>query len=60
VGYPTGDPDEINRLVAEGFQFFQASTDLSMMKSAATEMLGKVQGRKTAPLKPAVGIYGEK
>jgi hypothetical protein len=60
VGYPSGDPDEINRLVAEGFRFFQASTDLNMMKSAAIEMLGKVPGRKTAPLKPAVGIYGEK
>jgi hypothetical protein len=59
VGYPSGDPDEINRLVAEGFRFFQASTDLNMMKSAATEMLGKVQGRKTAPSKPAAGIYGE-
>jgi len=59
VGYPSGDPDEINRLVAEGFRFFQASTDLNLMNAAA-EMLSKVQGHKTAPLKPAGGIYGEK
>jgi len=47
-------------LLLKAFGFFQASTDLNMMKSAATEMLGKVQGRKTAPSKPAAGIYGEK
>jgi 2-keto-3-deoxy-L-rhamnonate aldolase RhmA len=60
VGYPSGNPDEINKLIAEGFQFFQASTDLNLMKNAATEMLSKVQGRKTAPSKPTGGIYGEK
>jgi 2-keto-3-deoxy-L-rhamnonate aldolase RhmA len=60
VGYPSGNPDEISKLIAQGFLFFQASTDLGMMKSAATEMLGKVQGRKTMPTKPAGSIYADK
>jgi hypothetical protein len=60
VGYPSGNPDEINKLIAEGFRFFQASTDLNFRENAATEMLSKVQGRKTAPSKPTGGIYREK
>lgn len=60
VGYPSGNAEEINKLIAEGFLFFQASTDLGLMKNAAAEMLSKVVGRKVAPAKPAGGIYGDK
>ncbi len=60
VGYPSGNHEEINQLISQGFRFFQASTDLGMMQSAATEMLSKVQGRSTAPSKPPASIYGDK
>jgi 4-hydroxy-2-oxoheptanedioate aldolase len=42
VGYPAGDPAEINRRIAQGFRFFQASSDLGLMAAAARDMLSKV------------------
>jgi 2-keto-3-deoxy-L-rhamnonate aldolase RhmA len=60
VGYPSGNPDEISKLIAEGFRFFQTSTDLGLMKNAAAELLGKVAGQKSTPKKPAGSIYGDK
>lgn len=59
IGYPSGNPAEIKKLIAQGFLFFQASTDLGMMKSAATEMLNSVRGSAPAPSKPG-SIYGDK
>lgn len=43
VGYPSGNPDEINRRIRQGFRFFQASSDLSLMGSAARDLLSRVQ-----------------
>ena len=60
VGYPSGNPAEIKKLIAQGFLFFQATTDLGMMKSAATEMLNGVRGSVPTPSKPAGSIYGDK
>jgi 4-hydroxy-2-oxoheptanedioate aldolase len=48
VGYPTGNPDEINRRIAQGFRFFQASSDTGLMASGARDMLSKVK-RDAAP-----------
>lgn len=48
VGYPTGNPDEINRRIAQGFRFFQASSDTGLMAAGAREMLSKVN-RTAAP-----------
>jgi 4-hydroxy-2-oxoheptanedioate aldolase len=43
VGYPAGDPTEINRRIAQGFRFFQASSDIGLMAGAARDMLSKVE-----------------
>lgn len=43
VGYPTGNPAEINKRIEQGFRFFQASSDVGLMTSGARELLGKVQ-----------------
>jgi 2-keto-3-deoxy-L-rhamnonate aldolase RhmA len=42
VGYPTGNPIEINRRIAQGFRFFQASSDIGLLAGGAREMLSKV------------------
>jgi 2-keto-3-deoxy-L-rhamnonate aldolase RhmA len=42
VGYPAGNPVEINRRIAQGFRFFQAGSELGWAASAAREMLSKV------------------
>lgn len=42
VGYPTGNPTEINRRIAQGFRFFQASSDVGLLAGAARDMLSKV------------------
>jgi len=49
VGYPTGDPTEINRRIAQGFRFFQASSDVGLMAGAARDMLSKVERGSSAP-----------
>jgi 2-keto-3-deoxy-L-rhamnonate aldolase RhmA len=43
VGYPSGNPVEINKRIAQGFRFFQASSDLGMMMAGARDILSKVQ-----------------
>jgi 4-hydroxy-2-oxoheptanedioate aldolase len=43
VGYPTGNPTEINKRIAQGFRFFQAGSDLGFAQSGAREMLSKVE-----------------
>ena len=53
VGYPTGDPTEINRRIAQGFRFFQASSDIGLLAGAARDLLSKVdRGRHRAPRGP--------
>jgi len=48
VGYPTGNPTEINKRIAQGFRFFQASSDIGLMASGARDMLLKVD-RSASP-----------
>ena len=60
VGYPSGNADEIKQLISEGFRFFQANTELGMMKSAADHLLNQVRGGGKSPLKSEGSIYGEK
>ena len=43
VGYPAGNPVEINKRIAQGFRFFQASSDLGMMAAGARDVLSKIQ-----------------
>lgn len=43
VGYPAGSPAEINKRIAQGFRWFQASSDLGLMASGARELLSKVK-----------------
>jgi 2-keto-3-deoxy-L-rhamnonate aldolase RhmA len=47
VGYPAGNPTEINKRIAQGFRFFQASSDLGLMAAGARDMLSKVQRDET-------------
>jgi 2-keto-3-deoxy-L-rhamnonate aldolase RhmA len=52
VGYPAGNPAEINRRIAQGFRFFQAGNELSLMRNAARELLSQIQRpapHETAP-----------
>jgi len=60
VGYPSGNAEEISQLISEGFRFFQANTELGMMKSAASELLNKVRGGVNSDQKSGASIYGEK
>jgi 2-keto-3-deoxy-L-rhamnonate aldolase RhmA len=43
VGYPAGNPVEINKRIAQGFRFFQASSDLGMMAAGARDLLSQIQ-----------------
>ena len=43
VGYPAGNPVEINKRIAQGFRFFQASSDLGLMAAGARDVLTKIQ-----------------
>src|SRR5215475_11653288 len=43
VGYPAGNPDEINKRMAQGFRFFPACSDLGMMAAGARDLLSKIQ-----------------
>jgi 4-hydroxy-2-oxoheptanedioate aldolase len=42
VGYPSGNPDEINKRIAQGFSFFQASSETGLLAGAARDVLAKV------------------
>jgi len=46
VGYPAGTPDEINKRIAQGFRFFQASSDLGLMSAGARELLSKIERKE--------------
>ena len=60
IGYPSGNAEEIKRLISEGFLFFQANTELGMIQNASNELLDKVRGRTDPQERPAGSIYGEK
>jgi 2-keto-3-deoxy-L-rhamnonate aldolase RhmA len=45
VGYPAGTPAEINKRIAQGFRFFQASSDLGLMSAGARELLSKIESK---------------
>ncbi len=47
VGYPAGNPAEIDKRIAQGFRFFQASSDLGLMTAGARDVLSKVQRDET-------------
>lgn len=47
VGFPSGNPTEINKRIAQGFRFFQASSDLAMMSVGARDLLSKVPREET-------------
>lgn len=47
VGFPSGNPTEINKRIAQGFRFFQASSDLAMMSAGARDLLSKVPREET-------------
>lgn len=55
VGYPAGAPTEINKRIAQGFRFFQASSDLGLMMSGARDLLSKIQRRDSTPATPGAG-----
>jgi 2-keto-3-deoxy-L-rhamnonate aldolase RhmA len=42
VGYPAGAPDEINRRIAQGYRFFQAGSETSLMRAAARDLFSKI------------------
>jgi 2-keto-3-deoxy-L-rhamnonate aldolase RhmA len=52
VGYPAGNPAEINKRIAQGFRFFQASSDLSLMAAGARDLLSKIQQEESGASKP--------
>jgi len=43
IGYPAGNPAEINKRIAQGFRFFQAPSDLGLMTAGARDLLTKIQ-----------------
>jgi 2-keto-3-deoxy-L-rhamnonate aldolase RhmA len=47
VGYPSGNPTEINKRIAQGFRFFQASSDLGFMTAGARDVLSKIERDET-------------
>ncbi len=55
VGYPSGNPAEIKKLVAQGFRLFQASSDLGLMQAGARQMLSGI--REAAPDKMPATVY---
>jgi len=55
LGYPSGNPAEIKKLIAQGFQLFQASSDLGLMQAGARQMLSGI--REAAPDKMPATVY---
>jgi 4-hydroxy-2-oxoheptanedioate aldolase len=43
VGYPSGNSDEINKRIVQGFRFFQGGNELGLMRNGARDMLSKVK-----------------
>ncbi|MFN0119307.1 MAG: HpcH/HpaI aldolase family protein [Blastocatellia bacterium] len=58
VGFPSGNPAEINKRIEQGFRFFQATSDLAMMSSGARDILTKVQRDETGA--PKAGTDAKK
>jgi len=52
VGYPAGTPAEIKKRIAQGFRFFQASSDLGLMQQGARQLLGALGVELEKPLPP--------
>lgn len=55
LGYPSGNPAQIKKLVAQGFRFFQASSDLGLMQSGARQLLTGT--REAVPDKLPATVY---
>jgi 2-keto-3-deoxy-L-rhamnonate aldolase RhmA len=51
VGYPAGSPEDINKRIAQGYRFFQASGETGLMRAGARELLSKIE-RPGAPKPP--------
>lgn len=51
VGYPAGTPSEINKRIAQGFRFFQASSDLGLMSAGARDLLSKIERQEAGSAK---------
>jgi len=51
VGYPAGTSAEINKRIAQGFRFFQASSDLGLMSAGARELLTKIDRQEAGSAK---------
>jgi 2-keto-3-deoxy-L-rhamnonate aldolase RhmA len=47
VGFPSGNPAEINKRIAQGFRFFQGTSDLGMMMAGARDTLSKIERDET-------------
>lgn len=55
LGYPSGNPAQIKKLVAQGFRLFQASSDLGLMQTGARQLL--TGAREAAPDKLPATLY---
>jgi 4-hydroxy-2-oxoheptanedioate aldolase len=55
LGYPSGNPAEIKKLVEQGFRLFQASSDLGLIQSGARQLLGGI--REGVPDKLPATVY---
>lgn len=60
VGYPSGNAREIKQLISEGFQFFQANTELGMIQNASKDLLDSVRGKADNREESTASIYGDK
>ena len=52
VGLPGGSVESINQRIREGFRFFQTTSDMGLMRSAAVSLLGGIEGRPVKKPKP--------
>ena len=52
VGVPGGSPEAVNQRIREGFRFFQNTTDLDLLQSAAKKLLSGIKGREAPSPKP--------
>jgi 4-hydroxy-2-oxoheptanedioate aldolase len=43
AGYPAGSAAEINKRIAQGFRFFQAGNELSLMREGARALLSRIE-----------------
>ena len=52
VGYSTGDPVQINKRIAQGFRFFQASSDSALLSAGARSLLSRIERPEAAKAPP--------